>query len=386
MKIHYFSYYAEDGMGRDCVRSTVSKVNYMFSALETLGEEVSVVSTAKAHPGSGFQKMVKSEKVYYLPALGLKGRLGERVSALYMKLMLFCYLVKNVAREDVVVYYHSIGYFRPLRIAKRIRKFSLVMEFNDKYSFHYTDEQKIKKVDQIEREMISDADAFILASPKMRALTGDERPSVVNYGSYDVAEDVEHRPGSTVQLLYSGVIDEKRKAAELAIDAMAYLPDDYQLHVAGFGNQDYLDKVVKKMDELNKGRNHPAVIFHGFLNAQELKSLMQKCDIALSTHSYEDVHMSDLCFPAKIPMNMASGLYMVSQSLPVIVESPFAKAMCFYKAPSPKAIAEAIQERAKRNQLNPEPSLPRKIVQDLDREFKTSLRELIRILSGAKKR
>lgn len=377
MGIHYISFYT-NSKKRKQVSSGISKIEYMLDVLKSLGEKVVVVSTAgSAEPG--LQRGFMQGDVLYLPSLCLKGAVGRKLNMYFMQWKLFQYLMKNVSNDDLVMYYHSMSYAWPLRWARRFKKFKLIMEFNDKYSYHYTNKKKVAKVDRIEKKLIAEADAYVFASPMMIDLTQGNKPYTVNYGSYAPAEARMQKTKETaadkVHVLYSGVLEPLRKAGALAIAAMETLPNNYVLHIAGFGNEAYVSDVREKIAVINQKKGFDAIVFHGFLNQAQLGDLMQMCDISLSTHKYEFAWQSDLSFPSKIPLNMANGLYMVTQDLPVILNSPFKDAICFYSEDVPEKIAEAIL-RCNEIRLLGSRNVPAKIIQGLDEQFRSELKAL----------
>jgi len=377
MAIHYISFYTNTKKRRQ-VSSGISKIEYMLDVLKSLDERVVAVSTASSAE-TGLQRGFTEGDVLYLPSLCIKGAVGRRLNLFYMQWKLFRYLMKHVSNDDLVMYYHSMSYAWPLRWARRFKRFKFIMEFNDKYSYHYTNKKKAAKVDTIEKKLIAEADAYVFASPMMLDLTQGNKPYTVNYGSYAPAEAQMRKKEKTldgkVHLLYSGVLEPLRKAGELAIEAMEALPENYVLHIAGFGNEAYVSEVRRKITEINQKKGFEAIVFHGFLNQVQLGDLMQMCDISLSTHKYEFAWQSDLSFPSKIPLNMANGLYMVTQDLPVIFNSPFKDAICFYGGDAPTDVAKAIRNCAE-TLLKEQSVIPSEIVAELDRNFRADLKEI----------
>ncbi|MBR6536494.1 MAG: hypothetical protein IKT67_04780 [Lachnospiraceae bacterium] len=380
MKLHYISFYATDNVNRQVVRSSISKIEYMMDALKMIDDSLSVVSTALVEEGKGYQKTLKHGNITYLPGIGLKGRIGRRISLLVTQFMLLMHLLTKASSKDIVIFYHSISYFWPLRIAQRIKRFCTIMEFNDKYSYHMNDANKARKIDKIEKRMIQKASAYIFASSMMKELVDESKPFVINYGSYAPAlkqnNISDNNSPKCIHLLYSGVLEPLRRAGEMAIDAMKYLPDNYILHIAGFGSVEYLSLINNKIEEVNAQKKCKVIYNHGFLNSSELGCLMQQCDIALSTHAYEFEWQSRLSFPSKIPLNMANDLYIVAANLPVIVNSPFASGCCFYKEHDPKAIAQAINKCVSIH-LRGDTMKPSRIISKLDKEFREELKVMV---------
>lgn len=371
--IHYINYYVDDD-DRVKIVAAQAKISYIYSALKKTGAKVTLISTAMAKRGRGYLKKRSRDGVIFLPSIGLRSRLYGRVVKAFMLLQLLAYMVFHVKKSDTVIVYHALEYIFPVRLAKYIKGFSLCLEFNDKFSYYTADKTKEAKINSRELRMISICDCYIIATPFMRRITGNSKASIVNYGSYEMPcnySKTENTPSVPVQVIYSGVIEPRRSSAEYAARAMAFLDDSYVLNVAGFGSENDVDDFIKLCGSINKEKGYDAIVYHGLLSGEELRELMQGCDIALDCHTYPKgmKWLSELSFPSKIPLYMAEGLYVVSPDLPVISQSPFKDCITFYLEDEPESIAKAIETCAKRIQNNEFITNPQEIVEQLDLEF-----------------
>ncbi|MHB1461979.1 MAG: glycosyltransferase family protein [Armatimonadota bacterium] len=388
IKIHYISYYLnqDEVKGRNLEVAAQSKIGYLVGAMKRAGAEVTVVSTATTMNGEGFShysdvNVDPHERHIYLAALGTANVITKKLRILYMQFALFIYLLTRVKRNDVVVIYHSLRYIPVVTLIKRMTKYKVVLEFNDLYALHFIDQKKVNSIRVREQAYVKMMDGFVLASPFMAEIVDNMKPAIISYGSYDVDEIEKSRyfDDHHIRVVYSGVIENLRGAANLIASASLHLSDDYVIHIAGYGRPDVLVEFKDVCESINRAKGYTAIVYHGLLLNERLKLLLEDCDIALNCHKYsdEDLWKSRYSFPSKIPLNMGFGLYMVSHSMDVVRESPFAECISFFDAFTPQAVADAIKQCVDMVKNDQKGQRPKQLMRKLDEAFVTDMNDFI---------
>jgi hypothetical protein len=190
-RVHYFSFYLEPSQAarRVAVPAGFAKVEYVASAAAGAGFDVRVVSTAVAK--AGYVPGERGGQHIYLPSWRPPLRAGFAVAVAFMWAQIVRYLLLEVRRGDTVMAYHSLSYIGPLTAAGRLKKFRLVLEFNDLYS---AVSEKYRGRKRVEERFIRGADAHLFMNRIAARKFSGGKPHVISYGSYDVpARSVERR-------------------------------------------------------------------------------------------------------------------------------------------------------------------------------------------------
>lgn len=87
--------------------------------------------------------------------------------------------------------------------------------------------------------MFDIADAFILSNDLLDGKINKYRkPSIVIYGTYKVEQKiVEKFNDGKIHAIYAGTFDANKGGAQIAIQAAEYLPENYHIHICGFGTE-----------------------------------------------------------------------------------------------------------------------------------------------------
>lgn len=209
-----------------------------------------------------------------------------------------------------------------------------------------------------------------------------EKEFIINYGSYEIRKYITSNvKDDNIHIAYTGIIENLRGAAKLAVNASIYLPKNFKMHIAGFGNETDINELIQLCNEINLNRGYEAVKFHGLLLGNDYDELINNCCISLNTHSYskEDIWKSKYSFPSKIPLNMSYNNYFVSHDMELIKYSPFSECIEFYDEFNPIQVARAI-ERCSEKIINKEfKRNPSELIVELDKNFKSNLFNLIEV-------
>ena len=129
----------------------------------------------------------------------------------------------------------SLGYYNIILLAKRIRKFRLLLEVEEIY-------QDVSPVPHMlrlwEYRTFRIADGYIFSTELLNEkINVARKPCVVIYGTYRVEPQIAVRPDDgTVHVVYAGTFD-IRKGGAAAAAAAEFLPGNYHVHILGFGNE-----------------------------------------------------------------------------------------------------------------------------------------------------
>lgn len=155
--------------------------------------------------------------------------------------------------------------------------------------------------------------------------------------------------------------------AQTSISAIEYLPENYHIHICGWGNEEDEIEVRQMISDLS-AKSKAIITYDGLKKGDEFIEFLQKCHIGLSTQNPEGEY-NDTSFPSKVLTYMANGLAVISIKIPVLENAAIADVLSFYDVADGKALAEAIQ--------NADISDNREIVKQLDSQFKKQIKNIL---------
>lgn len=345
--IKYVSYFdfQDSPVQRGYVTAATNKMMSVCDALRRLGHRVLIVSASQVteprfrlyrgrtvRRGDGL-----SLKLF--PSWGGRNALLRQVRVVWTWLCLFLWLSCRTRRGETVLVYHSLGYFRTILWAKRLRGFRLVLEVEEIYQDVHRQKWGL---DRVEHDMFRAADAFIFPTELLnRQLNPEGKPYVIICGTYTAeAQRAPRREDGLVHVVYAGTFDRKKGGAEAAVLSAAHLPENYHVHVLGFGGTDDTEH-IKKLIADTASRSAARVTFEGLKKGEDYIRFIQQCHIGLSTQD-PSAAFNATSFPSKILSYMANGLSVVSIDIPAVHESPVGNHITYYTSQTAQAIAEAI--------------------------------------------
>lgn len=372
--IKYIAYFdtQDSAIKRNYVTSATNKLEYIAKAINSLGYQVDIRSISevrednfKIYPSE--KKQISDGVMLHLPFSwgGSKGLL-KKLKVLWHLINMFFYLLLHCSRNDVVVVYHSLGYFDVIRWAKKIKSFKLILEVEEIYS----DVSKMSDYwRNLEFKMFDISDAFILSNDLLDTkINKYHKPSVVIYGTYQVEpKRVKKFDDGRIHVIYAGTFDHNKRGAQTSISAIEYLPENYHIHICGWGNEEDEIQVRQMISDLS-AKSKAIITYDGLKKGDEFIEFLQKCHIGLSTQNPEGEY-NDTSFPSKVLTYMANGLAVISIKIPVLENAAIADVLSFYDVADGKALAEAIQ--------NADISDNREIVKQLDSQFKKQIKNIL---------
>lgn len=268
-----------------------------------------------------------------------KCRLAAYANFIFVRVKLLFYLLKNIEKSETVMVYHSLALVNTILLAKRIKKFKMILELNELYS----DVSGSQAARRTELKMIEAADAFIFSNEQLSdILNHNNRPYAVEYGIYTPEKRMAERfDDGKIHVVYAGTFD-PTKGGAMAAAAAAYLPENYHVHILGFGTKEQIEQVERAVAAV-RDLGRCDISYDGQLDGEEFKAFIQKCHIGLSTQN-PDAPYNATSFPSKILTYLSNGLQVVSIDIPAISDSKLSNVITFYKEQTPEAIANAFLE------------------------------------------
>lgn len=342
----YLAHYAlpNNKEQRSFTLSAVTKINYICSALNSLGIPVEIISASKTN---NTKKYYSGETLQISPMLTLTtlctfptGNILKRlIRTISSNLALFFALLK-VKRHEAIIAYHSLGFMKVLHLAHKIKKFQLILEVEEIYS----DVTKNEKMRRKELEFFKTASAYIFPTKLLNELVNvNQKPAVIVHGTYrseEIRDTSESNSSPTIHCVYAGTFDPRKGGAHAAISSAEFLPSNYHLHVLGFGSPADIKAIKSAIEETAK-KSSAKVTMDGMLSGEEYIRFIQKCHIGLSTQNPSEA-FNATSFPSKILSYMANGLRVVSIRIPVVESSDVANMLYYYDEQTPENIAKAI--------------------------------------------
>lgn len=370
-KIYYLIHF-DNKTNRNVTPSAITKGKYVASALASCSSEVEIVSLA--YPTKDSQ-----DEVYYQVSENVichlfKGKYSNNRIIRYLNHKLYDkkirkYLKQNVKKDDIVVVYHSLANMKLVKYIKKNITDKIVYEVEEIYGDVINDEKaKIKEL-----KAFKNASSYIFSNDYLNSIINTKQlPYVTCYGTYEIPTLYKEAfNDNLIHCLYAGTLDCQKQGAAIAINTARYLPNNYIIHILGFGTSQDLSYTKNLIDEINKQYGVTKVIYEGVKLNEEYLKFIQKCQIGLSTQNM-DASFNDTSFPSKILSYMSNGLEVVSANIGVVKNSKISQYIHFYEVQDEKAIANVILNinlNAKSNNVD--------VVKELDKEFKEDLKAML---------
>lgn len=353
--------------------AAVSKMNYVAKTLANIGYNVNIISPSWNSDSITSKLFFKSRIVKIDDNIFCRQwfsfytniRILRYIKIVLTLFWLFAYLLIHTRRGEKIIVYHSPWLSYPVLLAKKIRNFELVLELEEIYA----DITSLSKwFDKQELKIIQQSDKYILASDLLVKKIPSNKPFVILYGAYPrvKCEESFFNDGK-IHILYAGIIDTAKAGAFLAIEIARYLPENYIIHIIGFGDVDLLNK---KIIEINNS-SLCKVVFDGEKRGKEFIDYCYNCNIGLSTQRSTGEYLNT-SFPSKIISYLSMGLEVVSGDIECVKISKIGSLINYYQVDDPKYVAQTILNvkiTDKNNKI--------RVIESLDNEFLLNLDMLL---------
>lgn len=369
-KIYYLIHF-DNKKNRNVTPSAITKGKYVASALASCSSEVEIVSLA--YPTKDSQ-----DEVYYQVSENVichlfKGKYSNNRIIRYLNHKLYDkkirkYLKQNVKKDDIVVVYHSLANMKLVKYIKKNITDKIVYEVEEIYGDVINDEKaKIKEL-----KTFKNASSYIFSNDYLNSIINTKQlPYVTCYGTYEIPTLYKEAfNDNLIHCLYAGTLAQNKGALN-AINVAKYLPNNYLIHILGFGSEKDIADIKNAVNEVNNSYGTTKVIYEGLKLNEEYLKFIQKCQIGLCTQNI-DAAFNTTSFPSKILSYMSNGLEVVGVNIAAIKNSKVGQYIQFYNVPDEKEIANAILNINLNNKTNNVD-----VVKELDKEFKEDLKDML---------
>lgn len=369
-KIYYLIHF-DNKTNRNVTPSAITKGKYVASALASCSSEVEIVSLA--YPTKDSQ-----DEVYYQVSENVichlfKGKYSNNRIIRYLNHKLYDkkirkYLKQNVKKDDIIVVYHSLANMKLVKYIKKNITDKIVYEVEEIYGDVINDEKaKIKEL-----KAFKNASSYIFSNDYLNSIINTKQlPYVTCYGTYEIPTLYkESFNDNLIHCLYAGTLAQNKGALN-AINVAKYLPNNYLIHILGFGSEKDIADIKNAVNEVNNSYGTTKVIYEGLKLNEEYLKFIQKCQIGLCTQNI-DAAFNTTSFPSKILSYMSNGLEVVGVNIAAIKNSKVGQYIQFYNVPDEKEIANAILNINLNNKTN-----NIDVVKELDKEFKEDLKDML---------
>lgn len=369
-KIYYLIHF-DNKTNRNVTPSAITKGKYVASALASCSSEVEIVSLA--YPTKDSQ-----DEVYYQVSENVichlfKGKYSNNRIIRYLNHKLYDkkirkYLKQNVKKDDIIVVYHSLANMKLVKYIKKNITDKIVYEVEEIYGDVINDEKaKIKEL-----KAFKNASSYIFSNDDLNSIINTKQlPYVTCYGTYEIPTLYkESFNDNLIHCLYAGTLAQNKGALN-AINVAKYLPNNYLIHILGFGSEKDIADIKNAVNEVNNSYGTTKVIYEGLKLNEEYLKFIQKCQIGLCTQNI-DAAFNTTSFPSKILSYMSNGLEVVGVNIAAIKNSKVGQYIQFYNVPDEKEIANAILNINLNNKTNNVD-----VVKELDKEFKEDLKDML---------
>ncbi len=343
--IYYFASYdiSSRKIKRRYTLAATTKIDYIISVLNQIGYNVNLISASYildkkyVFDKGGKQKLNDKTNLFLSPSFGSKTIIGKYLGILFTS---FCFFLKLlfIGKDDTLFVYHAPWYYFPLKLAKKIKDFRLILEIEEIYTLAF---ERDKRKIETENKMISLGNAFICANDFLSDYINKyNKKSIVCYGQYKIIET--HKRIFTdekIHLVYAGMIDNLRRAAHNAVNLAEFLSNNYVIHILGFGDE----HIVSDLQEQIKNNNNISqckVFYEGIKTGKEYEIFMSSCDVGLNLQR-QGIYMQT-AFPSKVLSYLSMGLNVVSSEIESVVKSKVGNIISYYVDESPESMAKTV--------------------------------------------
>lgn len=359
---------------RAATLAATNKMDYISEILIQEGFTIHIVSPSWIDDSSSNLNFIRQstikvndrKKITFCPSFITNAKWSRNIKIIFTLCWLFFWLILHLERNEKILMYHATWLSIPVRWAKFIRGFKLILEVEEVYgdvsvihSYFHT----------LENKLFSASDAFLFSTELLSKRINSNKPYVIIYGIYINYEKLElpHNDGKT-HLLYAGIIDSHKAGAFNAIECTQYLPGNFILHIIGFGE---IPKLLRRIEELNQ-TNACKIIFDGTKSGEEFVRYSQSCHLGLSTQKMDGKYLNS-SFPSKILTYLSLGLRVVSCYVECVANSRIKSLVTYYNIDTPEAIADAILSIDFNSQFD-----SRNLIKQLNDNFAIEIKNLIK--------
>ncbi len=346
-EIKYIGFYdiTDTQSKRYIALSATNKMDYICEAIHQAGFKVHLVSlawfirignTPKFH-WKTTKQINEHKRLTLCPSIESPSKFLKKINVILSLVWFFLWLLLNTRRNEKILVYHSTIISIPLRFAKKIKGFKIILEVEEIYGQVYKDKKTIR---ELEQKLLNKADCYIAVSNVLAEILGDKVKAII-YGNYAIPNvNIRKEANGLTNIVYAGSIEHTMEAAFNTIKCAKFLPENYIVHICGFGNIDSVNELQEQIRIINNDLSREAIKFHGVIPNDKFSDFLHSCQIAINPQR-DGENMTTL-FPSKIIKYLTHNLSVVSTRIKSIDKSPFESIITFSENDSPESMAKAI--------------------------------------------
>lgn len=329
--------------------SAVNKMEYVTKVLnEDLNYNVNLISpswynynVAKLNVENKYFKSI-SKSIN----IRIKGRIFNYINIFISLFWLMFFLLIKTKKNEKILVYHSPWLFLPLWVIKKTKKIKIILQVEEVYNKVWELPGFLKKS---EIKLLELADYYILVNENLKnELLNKE--AIILYGSYwDFTNKQLKKSNEIIKVVYSGVIESVNSAAFKLINLLAFLNDNIEIHILGYGNNDDISLLNVNIKCINSKYLKDRVFYHGLLTGDKFNEFLQTCHIGVNAQKEGDY--MNTAFPSKIFTYLSNGLKVVSTNVTSIKNSKIANYIIFSDDDSELSIANSINNISINNNM-----------------------------------
>lgn len=329
-----------------CVTPSTKKLVRYMAEVMSRSYPIEIVSPTRTLNKSGYysgriSQLQEGVDLRHPPTFGVRTKVGRVFAIGYTQIWLFIYLMLSVKRGETLVVYHGLSYMFTVCFMKKIKKLRLILEVREIYADvnPNTPEKKRKK----ELQYLSQGDAYVVPTELLNEkINVKKKPYVVASGVYEKTDDSGMKwNDGLVHVVYAGTLDPQKGGAQNMIEATQFLPEQYHVHILGFGSEEEKKAITERIREIQLS-SKAVVTYDGVLFGMDFEKYLQKCDIGVAPQD-KNGKFNDTSFPSKILTYLSNGLEVVSSDIPAVRQSAVGDIVYYYMDSAPDKIAQAVQ-------------------------------------------
>lgn len=370
--VGFYDSYENSNENRNFAHSAVNKMKYIAKTLNENGYNIELISPSwtvnkKKYKGKKIQ-INPDTTLKLFPTIPWKGNLGKVMSVIFSFSFLFFYLLFMTKKNEQIIVYHSKWLTLPILMLKKIKKINIILEVEE----IYVDIKPSKFWSFFEFRLFKSVEKYIFPTELLNEkLNEEKKPYLIIYGSYQAQKlQDSNLKDKKIHVVYAGTFDPRKGGAYAAVDAAEFLPENYHMHIIGFGSSDEIKLLINKINKVSE-KSKSTLSFDGLLQGEEYLAFLQKCHIGLSTQEPYSTY-NETSFPSKILSYLGNGLRVVSARIKAIELSEIGSEMYYYEEQTPQAIAKAIVDI----DIN-KPYHSVDLIKKLDRNFSINIKKLL---------
>lgn len=346
-RIKYISYYnyTSEIRPREGVLAASTKMDYIIDVLNRLGYSVDIISKSGVSLESfvfdmGGLVKIGENSIRHFISLGSTKSPLRILSRWLNSIHFFLWLFLHTERNEQIIVYHSLGYCKMLNILQRMKRLRFIGEIEEIYQDVHKQSESVSRA---EYDFINGCSKYLFPTILMNEkFNVSGKPFAIVHGVYKSEEIQENKfKDGKIHVVYGGTFDPEKGGALVAAEIGRYLPENYVVHICGFGSEADTNRIKQIVNDVNQS-SKSETRFEGLLRGDDYTRFIQKCHIGLSTQN-PTAAFNDTSFPSKILVYLANGLKVVSIRIPVVETCAVVDAVCFYDVQSPDKIAESVQ-------------------------------------------